>query len=44
MQAGFRADEVDQLLQMLEAGQALFVGEQPVLCHGDFLPGHLFSE
>lgn len=44
MQAGFRADEVDQLLQMLEAGQALVVDEQPVLCHGDFLPGHLFVD
>ena len=44
MQAGFSADEVDWLLQMLEAGQALFAGEQPVLCHGDFLPGHLFVD
>ena len=44
MQAGFRADEVDQLLQILEAGQALCAGQQPVLCHGDFLPGHLFVD
>jgi aminoglycoside phosphotransferase (APT) family kinase protein len=44
MQAGFRADEVDQLLQMLVDGQALVVDEQPVLCHGDFLPGHLFVD
>jgi aminoglycoside phosphotransferase (APT) family kinase protein len=44
LQAGFRNHEVDQLLQRLEAGQALFVGQQPVLCHGDFLPGHLFFD
>jgi aminoglycoside phosphotransferase (APT) family kinase protein len=44
LQAGFRADEVDQLIQRLEAGQALFEGQQPVLCHGDFLPGHLFFD
>jgi aminoglycoside phosphotransferase (APT) family kinase protein len=44
MRAGLRADEVDRLLQMFVAGQALFVDEQPVLCHGDFLPGHLFVD
>ncbi len=45
IQAGFRADEVDRLLQMLASGQALVVvDEQPVLCHGDFLPGHLFVD
>jgi aminoglycoside phosphotransferase (APT) family kinase protein len=44
MQAGFRADQVDLLIQMLEAGQALVADEQPVLCHGDFLPGHLFFD
>jgi aminoglycoside phosphotransferase (APT) family kinase protein len=44
IQAGFRADEVDRLLQMLADGQALFADEQPVLCHGDFLPGHLFVD
>jgi aminoglycoside phosphotransferase (APT) family kinase protein len=44
IQAGFRADEVDRLLRMLEDGQMLFADEQPVLCHGDFLPGHLFVD
>jgi aminoglycoside phosphotransferase (APT) family kinase protein len=44
IQAGFRADEVDRLLRMLADGQALFEDEQPVLCHGDFLPGHLFVD
>ena len=44
VQASFRADEVDQLLQMLTAGQALIVDAQPVLCHGDFLPKHLFVD
>jgi aminoglycoside phosphotransferase (APT) family kinase protein len=44
IQAGFRADEVDRLLRVLAAGQALFADEQPVLCHADFLPGHLFFD
>jgi aminoglycoside phosphotransferase (APT) family kinase protein len=44
IQAGFRSDEVDQLLELLKASQALFAGQQPVLCHGDFLPGHLFVD
>jgi hypothetical protein len=44
IQAGLRIDEVDRLLQMLVEGQALFADEQPVLCHADFLPGHLFFD
>jgi aminoglycoside phosphotransferase (APT) family kinase protein len=44
IQAGFRAVEVDQLLHMLAEGQALFADQQPVLCHADFLPGHLFVD
>jgi aminoglycoside phosphotransferase (APT) family kinase protein len=44
IQAGFSADEIDWLLQMMVEGQTLFADEQPVLCHGDFLPGHLFVD
>jgi aminoglycoside phosphotransferase (APT) family kinase protein len=44
LQAGFSDQEVDLMLSMLEVEEQDFPIKQPVLCHGDFLPGHLFVD
>ena len=44
MQAGFSSVDVDLMLHILSIDCEQFPIEQPVLCHGDFLPGHLFVD
>jgi aminoglycoside phosphotransferase (APT) family kinase protein len=44
MQAGFSSADVDLMLHILSIDCEQFPIEQPVLCHGDFLPGHLFFD
>jgi aminoglycoside phosphotransferase (APT) family kinase protein len=44
MQAGFSSADVDLMLHILSIDCEQFPIEQPVLCHGDFLPGHLFVD
>jgi aminoglycoside phosphotransferase (APT) family kinase protein len=42
--AGFTPTEADLMLEIHKSGLAQFPIRQPVLCHGDFLPGHLFFD
>ena len=42
MQMGFSEQEIEIIYQMMERYRQEFVCLQPVLCHGDFRPCHLF--
>jgi aminoglycoside phosphotransferase (APT) family kinase protein len=44
MQAGFTWADVDLMLDILQVERERFPVEQPVLCHGDLSPGHLFVD
>jgi aminoglycoside phosphotransferase (APT) family kinase protein len=44
LQAGFADQDVDLMLSILKVEEQDFTIRQPVLCHGDFLPGHLFVD
>jgi aminoglycoside phosphotransferase (APT) family kinase protein len=44
MDAGFSSDEAELMLEIHRASLKRFPVQQPVLCHGDFLPGHLFFD
>lgn len=40
---GFNDNEFDFMLKMLAAYAKEFPCDQPVLCHGDYLPSHIFA-
>ncbi|HEU5097560.1 MAG TPA: aminoglycoside phosphotransferase family protein [Roseiflexaceae bacterium] len=44
MEAGFSSAETELMLEIHKIGLEQFPIQQPLLCHGDFLPGHLFFD
>lgn len=42
VQSGFTETEIETLYEMMERYQQEAAGRKPILCHGDFLPAHLF--
>jgi aminoglycoside phosphotransferase (APT) family kinase protein len=44
LRAGFSEQDVDLMLSILKVEEQDFPTRQPVLCHGDFLPKHLFVD